>query len=134
MAGHLELLDRPDLLGVLHDASVAGEVTHAGRREDGLLCPLLLVRVGLIDHLLSLDERVKVVGDAVVVLSVDNAVDERLEGSGIAKDALSDSIEGLLQRLRDLEVAVSVSMSQILNLLGEMAEEEGLLDSFSLGR
>jgi hypothetical protein len=81
--------------------------------------------------LLSFEEGVEVVGDAVIIFAVHDAVDQRLERPRITKDTLSDGIEGILERLGNLELAIAMSVSQIFDLLREMTEEKGLLTKLS---
>jgi len=66
----LDLLQVPDLLGVLLDGAVAAELARPQRIQDGHLGPLLLVQVGGVDLLLRLDVGREVGANQVPVVVV----------------------------------------------------------------
>ena len=72
-------LNVPDALRILINAPVAAEEAHSSHRQDSLGGPCLRVLVRLINQLLSLDVRRKVIRDEVVVSVLDDAVEECAE-------------------------------------------------------
>ena len=61
---------------------------------------------------------------------VDNAVDQRRKGARIAEGAAADRVKDLGQVRVDRVLAETVRMSQVLDVLGQVAKEEdvGLAD------
>lgn len=92
-----------------------------------------LVAVSLVDHLLGLEERLEVIGETVVVSAVNDAVDQRLEGGGLPEDALSNGIDGLLERVWNFDAAEAVRVSEIVNLVRSVSEEEDIVVADLLG-
>lgn len=104
-------LNIPDGLRVLVDAPVTREEAHARHREDGLGRPRLRVLVRLVDQLLSVHIRGKVVRDKVVVAVLDDAVEQCAEGPGVAKASFVDLIEDLGELGFELVVVVEMRVA-----------------------
>lgn len=86
-----------------------------------------MVLVLLVDELLRLAVRGKVIGHQVVIAVLDDAVDEGGEGAGVAKRSLLDLVEDFGERFVELVVAVNMSVAEIVDVFGEVAEEEDVL-------
>jgi hypothetical protein len=125
--GWIQWLNVPNHLGVLINASVAGEETHPGHACDALCDPLLLVPVRLIDELVGLAVAVEVIRDQVVVSVLDNAIDQRREGARVAEGTFLDCIEHLSKTLVELVRPIDVTVAKVLNVLCEVAEEEDVV-------
>lgn len=123
----LDRLNVPDHLGVLVNATVAGEEAHTRHARDGLGQPLVLLLVGLVDQSLRVDVRLEVVRHEVVIAVVDDRVHQVGELSSIAKDALTDRLEHVLQHGVKVEVLVVVGVAEVFHVLTEVAEEEDVL-------
>jgi len=114
----------PNHLGVLINTPVRAEEAHAGDAGDGLGEPGLLVLVGLVDEPVRVDVALEVVRDEVVVAVVDDGVDERGELARVAEGAGLDGVEGALEHGVQVEFGVEVRMPEVLDVFGEVAEEE----------
>ena len=120
-------LNVPYALRVLIDTPVAREESHSRDRRDGLCSPLLRVLVALVDELLRLDVRCKVIRNEVVVTMVHDAVEERREGAGVAKGARVDAVEYGSKSRVELVLLVEVSVAELVDVLGEVAEKEDVV-------
>lgn len=134
----LERLNVPDTLRVFVNAAVGAEETHAGDALDRLADPLLLVLVSLVNERVRLDVAVEVVRDEVVVAVVADGRDEGGKVRRVAESALLDLGEDLGEVWVDVVRAVGVRVTEIFNVLGEVAEEEdvvlaNLAGDFNLG-
>ena len=117
----------PNALGVLVNAPIGAEEAHARDADDGLGQPSLLVLVGLVDELVSVNVRLEVVRDEVVVALVDDGVHQGGELFRIAECALLDRLEHALEHGVEVEFGVEVSVSQIFDVFGQVAEEEDVV-------
>jgi hypothetical protein len=122
-----EWLDVPDHLCVLVDAPIAGEEAHPSDAGDALCDPFLLVLIRLIDELLRLTITVEVVRDEVVVAMLNNPIHESREVIGIAKGALLDGVEDVAEGFIKLVSPIHVSVTEILHVLRQIAEEEDVV-------
>lgn len=123
----LQRLDIPDTISVLISHTVHGKEAHAGHRCNRLGQPLFLIQEGFIDHLLRGDVGVKVIGDEVVISVLLDGVRERGEIIFVAEHIVLDSVKDALELRVQLEVAVEVSVAELFDILGEIAEEEDVL-------
>ena len=73
------------------------------------------------------DVRVEVVRDQVVITVLFNGRRQGREITLVAEGVALDGIEDTLQLWVDLEVAVEVTVAEILDVFGEVAEEEDVL-------
>ena len=73
------------------------------------------------------DVGVEVIRDEVVVAVLIDGANERREVRAVAEHVVSDCLEDTLQIRVQLEVAVEVAVTQILDVFGEIAEEEDVL-------
>ena len=119
-------LDIPNALRILQNAAIAAKEAHAAHALDALAHPLVLVLERLVDQGLGLDVGIEVVADEVVVAMVEDAVDQRAELASVAKDVGLDGIEDLLERGVDGVAAVVVVVAQVLDALGQVAEEKDI--------
>jgi hypothetical protein len=117
----------PDALSVLIDTSVAREEAHTCDRQDGLCCPLLGVLVALVDELLRLDVRGKVIRNEVVVTMLHDAIKQGGEALGIAKGAAVDVIKYIGELRLELVLLVQMCVAEVLNILGKVTEQEDVL-------
>lgn len=120
-------LDIPDTISVLISDAIHREESHARDRENGLGQPLILIQEGLVDHRVRGDVGVEVIRDEVVVAVLIDGANERREVRAVAEHVVSDCLEDTLQIRVQLEVAVEVAVTQILDVFGEIAEEEDVL-------
>ena len=58
---------------------------------------------------------------------VNDGVGERRESAGIAEHAVLDGIEDLLELLIKMVIAVHVGMAELIDIFGEIAEEEDVV-------
>src|SRR5215471_11781349 len=126
----LDWADVPDLVRVLPDGSIGGELAHPRNVEDCLFGPTVPVEVGARDLLLRAGIGSKV-RQAEVGIFVEQRVDQRLEEAGILgrKESGGDQVEGLLQQrfgFVDLAGPIPGASTQ-LDLLGIEAEEKEVL-------
>jgi hypothetical protein len=117
----------PDALSVLIDTSVAREEAHTCDRQDGLCCPLLGVLVALVDELLRLDVRGKVIRNEVVVTMLHDAIKQGGEALGIAKGAAVDVIKYIGELRLELVLLVQMRVTEVLNILRKVTEQEDVL-------
>jgi hypothetical protein len=114
----------PDTLGVLINTSVTREEAHSRDRGNTLAGPLLCVLVALVDELLRLDIRCKVVGHKVVVAVLDNTVEKSREALSIAEHASVDGVEDLRELGLELVLRIEMCVSEVFNILCKVTEEE----------
>jgi hypothetical protein len=114
----------PDTLGVLVYASVTAEESHTGNRGNCLLDPFLLVLVRLIHKLVSLVVAVEVIRHQVVIAVVTDGCNQGTKIMNRTEGALLNLDEHFLQIRIDLVGTVLVVVSEILDVLGEVAEQE----------
>jgi len=82
---------------------------------------------------MSLEVRLEVIRDTVMVLAIGDTVQKRVEGFGVSEDSLSDSIHSLLKRLRQAEVTIVMLVSELVDGIGSVSEEEDLIVSNFFG-
>ena len=111
-------------VGIFLDAAIAAEEAHARHARDRLLDPLVLVLERLIDERLRLDVAVEVVADQVVIAMVGDTVAQRSEAVRVAEHVAPDGIKHLSQVWVKLEVSVMVRVPQILDVFGQVSEQE----------
>lgn len=132
-------LNVPDAISVLDDAAIAREESHAADARDALCDPFFLVPVSLVDECVGLDVTVEVIADEIVVAVVGNGVDQSRKSVLVAKHVSANGLEDLLKvRINSVRTVVMV-VSKILNVFGEIAEEENvrlayLTSDFNLNR
>lgn len=124
---NIQRLDIPDAISVLVSNAIHREESHAGDRGNRLGQPLLLILEGLVDHPVRGDVGVEIVRDEVVITVLFDRAYERGEIGFVAEHVVFDCIEDALQLWVQLEVAVEVSVAQVLDVFGEIAEEEDVL-------
>jgi hypothetical protein len=120
-------LDIPDALRILIDTPITGEESHPRHARDRLADPLLLIPIRLVHERLRLNVRVEVIADQVKVAVVFDGADEGGEGTYVAKRALPDLVEDRLEVGVERVLAVSVVVAEVLDVLGEVTEEEDVL-------
>ena len=114
----------PDLLGILINTSIAREEPHAAHASNALLQPSILILESLVDQTVGLDVRREVVRHQIVIAMVRDAVAERGEPTGVAEGSRFDGGEHLGEVRVQLEGAVVVRVPEVLDVLGQVAEEE----------
>jgi hypothetical protein len=117
----------PDTLSVLIDTPVTCEEAHTCDRQDGLRCPLLGILVALVDELLRLDVRGKVIRNEVVVTMLHDAIEQGREALGIAKGAAMDMIEYVGELGLELVLLVQMRVAEVFDILGKVTEQEYVL-------
>jgi hypothetical protein len=117
----------PDALSVLIDTPVTCEEAHTCDRQDSLCCPLLGVLVALVDELLRLDVRGKVIRNEVVVTMLHDAIEQGGEALGIAKSAAVDVIKYVGELRLELVLLVQMRVAEVLDILGKVTEQEDVL-------
>jgi hypothetical protein len=122
-----DVLRVPDLLSILLNASIGAEEAHPRHSCDCLGEPFLLVLVRLIDEILRVDVALEIIRDEIVIAMFYNAVDQSTELTSIAECTIADGVEDPFQLRIDLEAAVEVSVTKILDVFGEVAEEEDII-------
>lgn len=85
----LERLDRPVLFRVVHDGPVRAELAHLGASSDALLQPCALVQVRFVDQLESVDIRLEVFREEVVIVITDSVQQPRRR----RRNSLSTAVE-----------------------------------------
>lgn len=123
----VQRLNVPDTLRILVDAAITAEEAHARHTGDALGEPLVLVAVCLIHQRLRLDVAVEVIRDQVVIAVVFDGPSQRAEGARISEHAIFDCLKHPRQIWVECVLAVVVRMSQVLDVLGEVAEEENII-------
>jgi hypothetical protein len=124
--GH-KWLHVPDALSVFIDTPVTREEAHTCDCQDGLRCPFLGVLVALIDELLRLDVRGKVVRNEIVVTVLHDAIEQGGEALGIAKGAAVNMIEYVGELGLELVLLVQMRVAEVLDILGKVTEQEDVL-------
>lgn len=76
---------------------------------------------------MSLAVAVEIVADQVVVTMILNSTDQGTESTLIAESTILDAVEDLDKLRVDAVVAIEMGMSEILNILREVTEEENIL-------
>lgn len=114
----------PDLLRILIDAAITREEPHPAHAGDALLQPSILILEGLVDQPVRLDVRGKVVRDEVVIAVLGDAVAQGGEPARVAERVRLDGREHLGEFRVELEGAVVVGVPEVLDVLGQVAEEE----------
>ena len=76
---------------------------------------------------MRLQVALEVVGDEVVVAMFGNATDEGRECGYVAKLAVLDYVEDLLQLRVDLILAIEVCVAEVFNILCQITEEKDVL-------
>jgi hypothetical protein len=122
-----ERLHIPDALRILVNTPVTREEAHPRHGGDGLCSPFLRVLVALIDELLRLDVRREVIRDKVVVAVVNDTVEQSRKPLGISECSLVDAVEHFGELRVELVVRVEMCVSEVLNVLSEVTEEEDVL-------
>ena len=117
-------LNVPNHIRILLDAPVAAEEAHPADARDALFDPGVLVLVRLVHERVRLDVAVEVVGDEVVVALVDDGVAQGAEAARVAELTALDGVEHFREVGVDFEVAIGVSVAEVFDVLGEVAEEE----------
>lgn len=97
-----DLLDVPDVFGVLIDGAVAAELARSERIHYRHLGPLVLVQVGLIHFLLGSNIGLEVGRNQIPVVVVGNRADQAHQQLLLSEGARSDSLDSLLQLRRDV--------------------------------
>ena len=116
----------PDTIRVFHYTAITGEESHAGHAGNALADPLVLVLVGLVDKVLGLDIAVKVVADQIIVAVVGDGVDQGRELVLVAEAAAANGVKDLGQVRVDVEMAIVVRVAEVLDVFGQVAEEENV--------
>lgn len=124
---HRQRLDIPNTISILVGNAIHGEEAHARNRGNRLSQPLFLVLEGFIDHLVRGDVGVEVIRDKIVVTMLFDRGCQSGEVTLIAEGVTLDGIEDTLQLWIELEIAVEVTVAEILDVFGEIAEEEYVL-------
>ena len=119
-----KLLDIPDRLRILDDASIRREEAHSGNSRDTLRDPLVLVLKCLVDQSLSLDIAVEVIANKVVVPMVRDRVDKGGESILVAEHATSDDFKDLCEIRVDGVLSEVVGVTEVLDILGKITKEE----------
>lgn len=86
-----------------------------------------MVLVTLVNELLCLNIRRKVIRDEVVVAVINDAVDKSGELFRVTKGALVNMIKDSGQLRIELVLGVKMCVAEILNVLCEVAEEENIV-------
>lgn len=120
-------LNIPDALRILIDAPIRAEEAHSRHALNALGDPALLVAVGLVNELLSLDVTVEVIRHEVEVAVVADGRDHAHEVVGLAEGALLDGLEHLDKVRVDRVRAVRMIVADVLDVFGEVTEEEDVL-------
>ena len=120
-------LDVPNHLRILHNTSITAKGAHPRNGRNAPRHPLLLLLILHVNELLGLAVRRKVIGDEVVVAMVNDAVDERGEGTGLPKSTLFNLIKDLGKGFVEMVIAIDVGVAQIVDVFGEVAEEENVV-------
>lgn len=113
-------------VSIFLDAAITAEESHPTDTDDALLQPLVLVLERLVHQGVCLDVAVEVVRDQVVVAVLHDTVAQRVEARRLAEHAPADGVEDFGQVRVQLEVAVLVGVAEILDVLGQIAEEEDI--------
>ena len=124
---NIQRLNIPNAIRVLVSDTIHREEAHARHRANRLSKPLLFVEECLVDHLVCGDVGVEIVGDEVVVAVFLDGTGEGGEVACVAECVALDCVEHALQLGVKLEIAVEVSVTEILDVFGEIAEEEDVL-------
>ena len=127
----------PDILDILLDGSVGGELADESDVADGHLCPALLILVGFADIMLRLDVRPEIRKDEIAVggihaLPLEKAVVQRTEKLGILRGIgavykLDQNLADLLIFVEDAHGIVAAVLLVVHDLLGGKTEDEGVL-------
>ena len=124
---NIQRLNIPNAIRVLVSDTIHREEAHACHRANRLGKPLLFVKECLVDHLMCGDVGVEIVRDQVVVAGLLDGIGEGGEVARVAECVALDCGEDALQLGVKLEIAVEVSVTEILDIFSEVAEEEDVL-------
>ena len=120
-------LDIPDTFCILLNTTVAAKETHPRHTSDALLEPGVLVFVGLVHKGVGLDVAVEVIADEIIITLIDDRVAKGAESAGIAKTPAFDGVKDLSEIRVKFEGAIVMSMAEIFNVFGQVAEEEDVI-------
>lgn len=120
-------LDVPNLLGIFVDAAVTGEETHASHSLDALGDPFILVAVGVVHKRMSVDIAAEIIRNKIEIPVLAYSGNHATEIVRSAECSLFDLVEDLVEVSVDAVGSVVVRMAEILDVLGEVAEEEDIV-------
>lgn len=123
----IQRLNIPNTLRILINTPITREEAHARHTRNTLRQPLILIPIRRIHQLLRLDVAAEVIRHEVVVAVLLDRRDQVAERPRVPErvrlDAVEDRAEVRVQRVRGVRVRVP----QVLDLLGEVAEEEDVV-------
>jgi len=125
----LGALDVPVFLRVILDGAVRAELAHLRGSPDALLDPLDAILVGFVYHRKSLDIRVEVLGQQVIVVLTDS-VEKRLVYGAVAESSRRHLVQDSSQRgafLFDGDRMIPVLVAQVLDSRCQVTEEKDVL-------
>lgn len=120
-------LDIPNTLRILVNATITAEEAHTSHTGDALGEPLILVLVGFVNEGLGLVVAVEVVRDEVVVAVVFDGSDESTECTSVTESAFLDLLEDGAEVWVESVRAVVVCVAEILDIFGQVTEEEDVV-------
>ena len=111
-------------ISILLNAAIAAEEAHSAHTGDTLLHPTILVLERLIDKRVRFHVAVEIIRDKIIIALVDDAVAQRCKSARVTEHAALDGVKDFGEVGIEGEAAVVVSVAEILDVLGEVAEEE----------
>ena len=127
LLGRHHRLHIPNHLRILINTPITTKEAHPAHTSNALRQPLLLIPKRLINQILRLAVAVEVIRDEVVIAMVDDSIRECREGARITKHTALDGVEDLFEFFVELVVAVDVGVAELVDIFGEVAEEEDVV-------
>ena len=116
----------PDPLRILLNTAITTKEPHPTDALDRLPRPLLLIFICLIDQILRLHIAIEIIANKIIVAVVSDAIAQSRETVRIAEGVRFDGVEDFSKVRVEGEAAVCVGVAQVLDVFGEVAEEEDI--------
>jgi hypothetical protein len=124
---HWAGLDVPDAISILVDCTIAREEAHPADACNALGDPSILILVTLVNEILGFEVAFEVVRYQVVVTMINNGINQSLELICTSELSASNGVEDSLKSSVDGLGGEAVSMSEILNILSNVSEQEDVV-------
>lgn len=124
-------LNIPDLIAVLRDGSIGGELAREGDTLDGHLGPFSIVSVGCINNVLGVDVSIEIEAGNIVVATISKSVEDWVDNLSVTEEAGFDGLEDSVQFSTEI---VSLTLIKLLSdfvyAINSFSENEHVLFTY----
>lgn len=124
-------LDIPNLVAVLRDGSIGGELAREGNTLDGHLGPFSIVSVGCINNILGVDVRIEIEAGNVVVATIRKSVEDWVDNLSVTEEAGFDGLEYSIQFSTEIiSLTLIKLLSNFVYAINSFSENEHVLFTY----